>query len=90
MLLEYRCSKCKREELAFDKEATLKLSSISEGCSHDWKPLQPLAMIVHSTELFQRSLLDSIRSTVALCNKITRDARELSELKAYLEMKKQL
>jgi hypothetical protein len=90
MLLEYRCSKCKKEELCFDKEVEDRLPSVSEGCSHEWKALQPLAAVIHSTELFMRSMLDSIRSTKALCDKVTREAREQSELKQYLEMKKNL
>ena len=88
--LEHRCSKCGLEQLAFDKEAPYKLPSNSEGCDHNWIALQPIASIIHCSEMYLRVVLDSINSIKALCTKITADAKEQNELKAYLEMKKNL
>ena len=89
-LLEWKCQRCGREQLAFDTDRQTTLPSHLEGCQHDWKPLQPLATVIHSTELFFRSMLDSILSAKAVCDKVTRDAKGQYELKQYLEMKKNL
>jgi hypothetical protein len=88
--LEHKCTKCGLEGLAFDNEVDSRLCSSSDGCKHEWKSLQPIVCVVHSTDLFERVILDSINSIRALCTKITIEAREQSELKAYLDMKKNI
>ena len=89
-LLEWKCRKCGIEQLAFDTDRQSTLPSNSEGCDHIWRSLHPIATVLHSTELFFRSMLDSILSARAVCDKITREAKGRYEMKQYQEMKKNL
>jgi hypothetical protein len=94
-LVEYTCLECgsisyafKGEEYRLPQSASGYRTAINHSCK--WHALSPLCSIVHSTEIFMISQIDSIHSIHALDAAATREAADERELKAYNNARKEI
>ncbi|CAB5220735.1 hypothetical protein UFOVP244_29 [uncultured Caudovirales phage] len=93
-LIEYLCQKCGSTSFVFGgDEDRLPKSSYHPGAgNHEckWEALPPLCSIVHSTDVFMLSQLDSIHTIEDLDAAATREAAEEREMKAYGNARKEI
>ena len=85
-LREYVCTRCGATQFAFEGEEH---RLVTGQCGrftrwgHVLEKMPPQTSVVHSTEIFMLSQLDSISSIHELDEKMTRDAAEEREAKAH-------
>ena len=93
-LIEYVCQTCGSTSFVFggDENRLSKTSNQQRDGDHEckWEALPPLCSIVHSTDVFMLSQLDSIHTIEALDAAATREAAEEREMKAYGNARKEI
>ncbi len=93
-LREYKCSRCGDTQYVFEGEESSRLlqgncGRVARWC-HNYEKMPPLASVVHMTEIFMLSQLDSIDTIHELCTSITREAAEDREAKAHQEARREI
>ena len=93
-LKEYICSQCQRIQYVFEGEEDNRLQ---EGLcrdlkkeTHDFRKMPPSCSVVHSTDIFMLSQLDSIHTIDELDRRLTSEAADEREVRSQNEARKNI
>lgn len=86
-LKEYVCSCCGNTQYVFEGEE----NRLKQGlCEHSFEKMPPSFLVVHSSEIFMLSQLDSVHTIDDLDKALTLEAADDREVRAQNEARRQL